>query len=45
MSMGWIFYALDTLEYDLENYPNVKRWHDLVMAREAVKRVFKDGEN
>ena len=45
ISMGWIFYALDTLEYDLENYPNVKRWHDLVMAREAVKRVFKDGEN
>ena len=43
MSYPWIS-SLETLEIDLENFTNVKKWHDRLSERPAIRRAYESGE-
>lgn len=44
-SFGWVRSGPNILEIDMSEWPGLKKWHDTIAARDAVKRGVNVPEN
>ena len=40
-SVFWVRASTSTIGWDLSEWPAVKKWHDIILQREAVRRALK----
>jgi glutathione S-transferase len=44
-SFCWVRASPNILGFDLDDWPAIRKWHDLILARETVQRALKIPES